>query len=182
MATINLTWTPAGGTNSTGQKVQRKSGGSAFADIATLSASASTYSDTTAVNNVLYTYQILNICAYGGPTDSGDVSKGVPLCPTVERTVAENFVTLSFPGLSGDAIYTGTVEVVGIGSFDSSGTNAGFTVQFDGEFSATYNYSFSISVGDETIPCGGSVTTGAAPTCPSPTGLSATVETGGDIR
>jgi hypothetical protein len=181
MATINLTWTPAGGTNSTGQKVQRKSGGSAFADIATLSASASTYSDTTAVNNVLYTYQILNICEYGGPTDSSDVSKGVPLCPTVEETVSERSVTLSFPGLSGDATYTGTVEVEGIGSYDSSGTNEGFTVQFDGTFGQSYNYSFSITVGDETVPCGGSVTIGAAPACPSPTGLSATVETG-DIR
>ena len=173
MATINLSWTPAGGANSTGQKVQRKSGGSAFADIASLSASASTYSDTTAVNNILYTYQIVNICTYGGPTDSGDVSKGVPLCPTVEETVAENFVTLSFPGLSGDATYTGTVEVQGVGTYDAS--NDGFTVQFDGEFGQTYNYSFSISVGDETIPCGGSVTIGEAPTCPVPTGLSASV-------
>lgn len=188
MATINLSWTPAGGANSTGQKVQRKSGGSAFADIASLSASASTYSDTTAVDNVLYTYQILNICEFGGPTDSGDVAKGVPVCPTVERTVADRSVTLSFPGLSGDAIYIGSVEVQGIGTFDTSGTNGGFTVQFDGEFGQTYNYSFSISVGDETIPCGGSVSIGEAPACPAPTGLSATIldnggdEPGGPIR
>jgi hypothetical protein len=178
MATINLTWTPAGGANSTGQKVQRRSGGSAFADIATLSASASSYSDTTAVDNVLYTYQIVNICEYGGPTDSSDVSKGVPVCPTVEETVAGRSVTLSFPGLSGDAVYTGTIEVEGIGSFDA-GENSGFPIQFDGVYGQSYNYSFSISVGDETIPCGGSVTIGEAPTCPSPTGLSATIVDGG---
>lgn len=178
MATINLAWTPAGGANSTGQKVQRKSGGSAFADIASLSAIASTYSDTTAVDNVLYTYQILNICEFGGPTDSGDVAKGVPVCPTVERTVADRSVTLSFPGLSGDAIYIGSVEVQGIGTFDTSGTNIGFAVEFVGEFSQTYNYSFSIAVGDESVLCGGSVTIGAIPACPAPSGLSASVVSG----
>lgn len=176
MATINLSWTPAGGANSTGQKVQRRSGGAAFADIASLSVSASTYSDTTAVDNVLYTYQIINLCVYGGPTDSADVSKGVPVCPPVEHGMSENNVVLYFPTLSGDATYTGTVELPGIGSFSSSGTKAAFTVEFSGEFGGSYNYSFSISVGDETVPCGGSVTIGAAPACPVPSGLSASVE------
>lgn len=181
MATINLSWVPAGGTNSIGQKVQRRSGGSAFADIATLSASASTYSDTTAVDNVLYTYQIVNICEVGGPVDSGDVLKGVPVCPTVEETVDRTSVTLSFPGLSGDAIYNDTVEVDGIGTYPTSGTNGGFTVSFDGSYSQTYNYTFSVSVGDETAICNGSVTIGDAPACPAPTGLSATIlDTGGD--
>ena len=175
MATINLSWTPAGGSNSISQKVQRKSGAGAFADIATLPATDSTYSDTTAVDNVLYTYQIVNICTYGGPTDSGDVSKGVPVCPSVEETVVENSVTLSYPGLSGDARYGDTLTVVGIGEFPTSASSEGFAHSFNGEFGTTYEYSVTVSVGDETIVCNGSFTIGAAPACPTPSGLSASV-------
>lgn len=175
MATINLSWTPAGGSNSTSQKVQRKSGAGVFADIATLPATDSTYSDTTAVENVLYTYQIVNICTYGGPTDSGDVSKGVPVCPAVEGTVIENSVTLSYPGLSGDAIYGDMLTVVDIGEFPTGASSDGFAHSFSGDFGTTYNYSVTVSVGDETIVCNGSFTIGAAPVCPTPSGLAASV-------
>lgn len=176
MATINLSWTPVNDANSAGQKVQRKSGGGAFADISsTLSASASTYSDTTAVDNVLYTYQIVNLCEFGGPADSLDVQAGKAVCPTVSESVVDLAVTLTFPVLSGDAVYQGNVEVEGIGGFPTTESREGFVVSFDGAFSNTYQYNYTVAVGTNVATCTDAVAIGAQPSCPVPTNVSATV-------
>jgi hypothetical protein len=177
MATINLTWTPAGGPNSTGQKVQRKSGAGLFADISSiLTANASTYSDTTAVNNVLYTYQIVNLCTVGGPEDSADVQAGKAVCPDITETVEGNAVELSFPTLSGNAVYQGNIVIDnGIGSYSSGNAQTGQLISFEGLYNTTYNYNYSVAVGTNVASCSGSVTTTPPPSCPSPTNLTAVV-------
>lgn len=69
MATIVITWTPGGGANVTGQLVKRKlTSSSTYSTIATLSATASAYTDTTAQNNKLYDYQIITNCSDSGPS------------------------------------------------------------------------------------------------------------------
>lgn len=69
MATIVITWTPGGGTNVTSQLVKRKlASSSTYSTIATVSATASTYTDTTAQNNKLYDYQIITNCSDSGPS------------------------------------------------------------------------------------------------------------------
>lgn len=176
MATISLSWTPVNDVNSTGQKVQRKSGGGAFADISSiLSASTSNYLDTTALDNVLYTYQIVNLCETGGPTDSADVQAGKAVCPTVDELVTGQAVTLTFPVLTGDAIYQGNVEITGIGSFPTSESAEGFIINFDGVFGNGYEYAYSVGVGSNVATCTDTVTIANQPTCPAPTNLSATV-------
>jgi hypothetical protein len=176
MATINLSWTPVNDANSNGQKVQRKSGAGSFADISSvLSASASNYSDTTALDNVLYTYQIVNLCEVGGPTDSGDVQAGKAVCPTVGELVAGRNVTLTFPNLTGDAMYSGDILVDTLDPINIAEGPTGTTVEFTGDYGVTYNYSFVISVGSNVANCSGSVTINDAPACPAPTNLSATV-------
>lgn len=177
MATINLSWTPANDANSTGQKVQRKSGAGLFADIGSLlSASASTYSDTTALDNVLYTYQIVNICAVGGPEDSADVQAGKAVCPTIGETVEGRAVELVFPTLSGNAVYIGDIIIDGaIGTYSSGNSQLGQTISFEGLYSTTYNYDYSVAVGTNIADCSGSVTTTPPPSCPSPTNLTAVV-------
>ena len=72
---IVLNWTAAGGSNSTGQQVLRTLyGANSYSTIATLSASAATYTDTTAVVDTVYEYKIVNICEVGGPTEGGRVN------------------------------------------------------------------------------------------------------------
>jgi len=177
MATINLSWTPANDSNSTGQRVQRKSGAGAFADIGSLlSPSASTYSDTTAVDNVLYTYQIVNLCTVGGPEDSADVQAGKAVCPEIGETVNGNDVSLSFPTLSDNLVYSGNIVIDNaIGSYSSGNAQTGQVLTFTGEYNTTYNYTFSVAVGTNIASCSGSVVTGPPPSCPAPTGLSAVV-------
>ena len=177
MATINLSWTPSNDANSTGQKVQRKSGAGSFADIGTiLSASASSYSDTTAIDNVLYTYQIVNICVVGGPTDSMEVQAGKAVCPEIGEIVNGNEVSLSFPTLFDDLSYAGNITIDNaIGSYSSGNSQSGQVLTFTGVYDTTYNYTFSVAVGTNIASCSGSVTTDPAPSCPAPTGLSAII-------
>lgn len=176
MATITLNWTPVNDANSNDQLVQRKTFISSFATIATLSASASTYVDNTASDNTYYTYQIINNCKVGGPTDSVDAVAAKPVCPTVSETVAGVEVSLSFPNLTEELVYQGNVVIDGgIGTYSTSDSQTGQVINFTGAFSTTYNYTFTVAVGEFTSTCTGSVTTEDAPACPAPTGLSATV-------
>jgi hypothetical protein len=176
MATINLSWTPVNDANSTGQKVQRKSGAGSFADISSvLPAATSNYSDTTALDNVLYTYQIVNLCEVGGPTDSTDVQAGKAVCPSVGEFVEGRNVTLGFPDLTGDAIYSGDINVDGQAPYNVAEGPTGTVINFVGDYGVTYNYSFTIAVGTNVANCSGSVTINDAPACPAPTNLSAVV-------
>jgi len=65
MPTINLSWTPAGG-GATGQKVYRSNdAGVNYSLLATLTATANSYSDTTPTAGDVYFYKVATVCASG---------------------------------------------------------------------------------------------------------------------
>lgn len=97
MASFDLSWAPAGGTNSSGQQVQYKAASSGtWLVAATLGASASTYTVTGLDDNVIYDFRIANLCAYGGPTLGTSFQIIDIVCPTVSRTPTHNTVAFSF--------------------------------------------------------------------------------------
>lgn len=183
MATILLNWTPAGGANATSQLVQRKTSTTSFTTIATLSASADTYSDTTASDNVVYTYQVVTECAVGGPTDSEDVSAVALVCPMeVPVNVTLDEVSFDLPSLGGQDVVYQTVQI-----FDGSQISTHLeTINQDGLYSFSVsglaynmNYTYTITIGavgsSETLECTGSFATDPEPTCPEVTNLTATI-------
>lgn len=181
MATINLTWTPASGANVTGQLVQRKTSSTSFSTIATLNATASSYSDTTAVNNTVYLYQIVTQCAVGGPTDGADVCAAKLVCPTITTSITLDDVTFTLPAIGGqDVIYT-TVQIFAPGlvsaHLENVNTAGPYTFTRDLEWDTTYTYTATIqAVGcTQTLTCNGSFTIPAQPACAAVTNLVATV-------
>lgn len=74
MATVTLTWTPAGGSNSINQKIYRGLNISVSTLLSTVAPNIATYTDTTAPDGVTVYYRIDNICTNGGPTASTVVS------------------------------------------------------------------------------------------------------------
>jgi len=74
MATVTLTWTPAGGSNSVNQIIYRGLDLSVSTLLTTVSPSVATYTDTTAPDGVIVYYRVDNICTNGGPTASTVVS------------------------------------------------------------------------------------------------------------
>ncbi len=78
MATVTLTWTPAGGANSTNQRIYRGLDLSVSTLLATVQPGVSTYTDLTAPDNTTVYYRIDNICSNGGPTSSSVVSITTP--------------------------------------------------------------------------------------------------------
>lgn len=73
MPSVELEWTPAGG-SVTSQKVYRGLQGGSLTLIATVSATATTYTDTTVAANTSYDYMVQSICSAGGPVDSDPAS------------------------------------------------------------------------------------------------------------
>lgn len=105
MPTVTLTWTPAGG-SATGQKIYRSSdGGNTYSAIATVSASATTYNDTTPVAGDVYFYKVATVCT------------GVETEGTADDICA-------------DAAITTPIALEGITYVDPPGTPAGFTQHF----------------------------------------------------
>lgn len=179
MASFTLNWTPAGGQTTTAQRVQRKSGGGAFATIVTLGTAASTYTDTTASDNILYTYQIVNVCT-NGEVDSSDVLICNPTCPTVTEVVSGTGVELSFPSLSGNTVYTGNVTFSGgVAAQATSGNANGFSLGFTGAYGTTYTYTYTVSCGGFQISCSDTVAISSQP-CLAPTALSVMNDEGFD--
>jgi len=178
MASFTLNWTPAGGQTTTAQRVQRKSGSGAFETIATLNTTADSYTDNTASDNVLYTYQIVNVCT-NGEVDSSDVLICNPTCPSVTEVVSGTGVELSFPALPGNSIYLGNVTFSGgIAAQATSGNASGFSVAFTGAYSTTYTYTYTVSCGGFQVTCSDTVSISAQP-CLAPTNLSVSNAGGG---
>jgi hypothetical protein len=188
MATVTLTWTPTNNATSTGQQVQRKLASSpTWVTIATVGASIATYVDTTAADNVLYDYRVLNVCSVGGPTSSGVTQASKIICPTVTvtnpQTGAANTLLVSYPTLSGDVSYdsiqlfasNGTTSVQGPFDISGSGQGAG-TYTFT---SLTYSTSYVVKIGltDGTFIkfCSYNGSVGTAPACGAPLNLTAVV-------
>lgn len=109
MPTINLSWTPAGG-GATGQKVYRSNDtGITFTLLATISAAANSYADTTPAAGDVYFYKVATVCA------SGD-----------EETLPVD--------VCADASITAPIALDGIIYENPPGAPAGFT-QFHSHFS-----------------------------------------------
>ena len=161
MATITLNWTPVNDVNSTGQIVQRAIASTgAWVDIASLGAAVNTYADTTAVDNVLYNYRIVNVCLEGGPTPSSEVSKGKPVCPTLtDPTLTSGSATIHLPALTGDAVY-GSYTLLDSGNIVVAQGMIGSPSQGPNDFvlsglasNAGYTFQFEVIVGTTKIVC-----------------------------
>jgi hypothetical protein len=182
---VVLNWTAAGGSNSTGQQVQRTLyGANNYSTIATLGASAETYTDTTAVVDTVYEYKIVNICEVGGPTEGGRVNIVEITCVALTTNVSGLLISGEYGELLNDtawddfAIYDSTGNTL----LQQLPTPSG---QQPGDWSATdagidYNTSYIVRAtlvapNGTTKDCDVSVSTGSAPACDAPTNLSVSV-------
>lgn len=182
---IVLNWTAAGGTNSTGQEVQRSPyGAGTFTTITTLSATAATYTDTTAIVDTVYDYKIVNICEVGGPTSGGTQDIADITCVTLTTNVSGLTVSGEYGQLFNDTAWNS------FGIFNEAGTTLvqALTVPLDqqpGSYSSTdagitYNTNYIlratlIAPNGLTKRCDVSFSTGAAPACDAPTNLTVAV-------
>jgi hypothetical protein len=188
MANIIINWTPGGGSNVTSQQVQRKITGAAnFTTIATVQPNVNTYTDTTALDNTIYIYRVVSICAVGGPSNGNEDCIVVLVCPVgITATPSGNAVSFSLPALGTGAEY-GTV-VIYAGPNTSSSVAYTQTINASGAqtftvtgltYSLSHFYQVTLQApscsGTPTVTCGGTFTTGAAPSCPAPTNVTATI-------
>lgn len=184
MATINLSWTPAGGATSVSQTVQRKlASGSTWGDLATgLGPAVSSYSDTTAADNTLYDYRVLNICSAGGPTAGSTAQADNIICPTVTlsnpQTGEQDTIDWSVAATSGDVTISqvliikdgSTVSTTPVGN---QGPASG-TYDTNLDFGSTYTVRAVLTDGVFSKNCENTITIGSAPTCGAPSNLTAT--------
>ena len=180
MATIVLNWTPAGGLNSTAQLVQRRTSTGSFSTLATVAANVNMYTDTTALDNTIYYYQIVTQCAVGGPVEMTDVEAYKIVCPTTTVNVSGTSATLNIGAVAGDGRIT-LIRLLLAGSQVQSlpipGGDQGpyVTIYNSLSYSTTYTYEITLTVGPYTQLCTGNIVIGAAPSCNPVTGLSATI-------
>ena len=180
---IVLNWTAAGGANSTGQRVERSAyGANSYSTLATLSASATTYTDNTALIDTVYDYRIVNICEVGGPTNGGRVAIVDITCPTVVANVSGLIISGEYGDTANESEYQSlkllnteedelqTLTVTG----DAAGT---YTFTDSGiDYNTAYIVRAVIVAPDGTTKnCDTSVSTGNAPACDAPTGLTVQV-------
>ena len=183
---IVLNWTAAGGANSTGQKVERSlAGAGTYTTLATLNATATTYTDNTAVVDTVYDYRIVNICEVGGPTSSGTQDIVDITCVSLTTSVSGLTVSGEYGELlnetqwSAFAIYdeSGATEIQSIDPLPS-GQGAGAYNSTDAGMNYNTNYILraTLTAPNGTIKkCDVSFSTGAAPACDAPTNLSVSV-------
>lgn len=153
MATIRLNWTPGGGLGTYEQLVYRKSGVDSYVLIATLSDSATTYDDTTAVINTLYTYKITNSCVEDETSDSTEVLADKLVCPSLLAVATGNAITLTLGALTGDVEYSDIKVYNHLGVLVDQGSGSGQISQTVVFSDLDYNsyYSFAIKITDGTF-------------------------------
>ena len=180
---IVLNWTAAGGANSTGQRVERSAyGANSYSTIATLNATATTYTDTTAIIDTVYDYRIVNICEVGGPTNGGRVAIVDITCPTLTANASGLIISGEHGETTNESEYQ-SIQLLNQGedvlqTLSISGNQAGpYTFTDAGvEYDTTYIVRAVIIAPDGTTKnCDTSVSTGAAPSCDAPTGLTVQV-------
>lgn len=182
---IVLNWTAAGGANSTGQKVERSpAGAGTYTTLATLNATATTYTDTSAVVDTVYDYRIVNICSVGGPTSSGTQDIVDITCVSLTTNVQGLIVDGEYGELFNET------QWAAFGIYDESGAseiqaltvpgdqNAGAYTSTDAGMEYNTNYILRATLtapNGTTKKCDVSFSTGAAPACDAPTNLSVSV-------
>lgn len=180
MSSFDLSWTPAGGLNSTGQQVQYKvSSSSTWLVATTLSASANFYTVESLLENTIYDFRVVNMCSFGGPTPGSAFQTIDFVCPDdVTITPTFNSVSFSFSHVGGnvteyrvDLLNAAGSSVIAFKTITSPGSTV--TDSFTGLSNET-NYKLRI------IPKAGSYTescaleafaTSALPVCNLPSGL-----------
>lgn len=184
MATINLSWTPAGGPTSISQTVQRKlASGSTWTDLATgLAPTANSYSDTTAADNTLYDYQIINVCSAGSPQSSSTAQADNIICPTITlanpQTGEQDTIDWTVAATSGDVNITQVLIIKGGTTLETNtiGNQGPASGTYDTglDFGSTYTVRAVLSDGVFTKNCDNTITIGTAPACGAPSNLTAT--------
>lgn len=89
MASVVLNWTPAGG-SVISQKVYRGPDTGSLSLIATVAASANTYTDSSVSADTQYFYMVQSVCSFGGPADSLVVSVTTQQATAVNLLVIPN--------------------------------------------------------------------------------------------
>lgn len=188
---VSLTWTPpvAGTTNGTPTNilVQRRISPAAFATIQTLSGTASSATDATAVASTTYDYRLIATNAAGSSAASNTASVTTPAPPPAPPNAPSsliatapqfNQVNLSWTDNSSDEsgfrIERSTTGAAG--PFTEIGTVAANIVNFaDSSVSASTAYSYRVRAynqnGNSTYSNVASITTPAIPLPAAPTGL-----------
>ena len=111
---INLTWTD-GSINEIGFRVQRQTGGGAFADVATMYPNITTYSDTALASNTTYTYRVVafNTTGDSPPSNTASATTGtIPAATGVTLTP-----DLPSPQLPGTIVNFFAVATGGTGNY-----------------------------------------------------------------
>lgn len=185
MASFDLSWTPVGGANSTGQQVQYKESDASSWEVATtLGASANSYTVSGLLDNVIYDFRIVNLCAYGGPAPGASFEIADLICPTVSKTPTYNGVSFSFPHPTGTDLTEYKVDLMnGAGTTVLAFKNivpvtSPVTDSFTGlSASTSYNLRVTVKAGSYSKVCPlVSFSTTALPTCSAPTGLAVVVD------
>jgi len=182
---IVLNWTPAGGSNSTGQEVQRSpAGAGTYTTLATLGPTINTYTDTTAVVDTVYDYQIVNICAVGGPTSSGTSDIVDISCVSLTANVQGLIVDGEYGELFNDTSWLSfdILDETGASVIQAltvpTGQGAGLYTSTDAGMSYDTNYILraTLTAPNGTIEkCDVPFSTGAQPDCEAPTNLTVSV-------
>lgn len=193
MANFNLSWILTVTANVTGQRAyyrQKTVGGAflttGFSPANDLSTSATSTSIAGLLDNVVYQFQIANLCSTGGPTfNANGIQEGIKFaCVTPTETHTHNSATGTVSGLPSDitsviftltdaggtALSTPVTSVTSAGS--ASATFTGLTPSSDFfikvEFTAVVN---GATVTSALGTCNVQIKTENAPACPAPTNL-----------
>jgi hypothetical protein len=132
MAQQALKWTPAGGVNSTGQQIEyRKKGTTSWIVFSSLPPTTSTATVTGLLDNTIYEFRVINMCAVGGNIPSGVFETIIFTCITVTATHTYDSITVNFSPLGADIVKYDVILVE---------TNAIYTVENP---SGNVSYTFS---------------------------------------
>lgn len=180
----NLTWLAASGTSVLDQDVQYKLRSSAtWLTSATLAAGATSHTINGLSSNAVYDFRILTNCSVGGPTPSSTQSNIQTTCPAVTLTPTTTSIGYSFAHVGSDVTQY-KVELLnntGTQVLQTKTENAPFASTITNSFNnltQNTNYQVRVTVVAQEFNKGCSaqaISTNAPETCPTPTGLSGTV-------